>query len=53
MQIINTILNPEAKGWKNHPIVIMWTPLMKKSENNEKKAWILNKLVVYLGIRNG
>ena len=26
MQIIKTILNPDAKGWKNHPIVIMWTP---------------------------
>mgnify|MGYP003968917247 len=29
MQIINTILNPEAKGWKNHPIVIMWTPYVQ------------------------
>ena len=26
MQIINTILKPEQKGWRNHPIVIMWTP---------------------------
>ena len=26
MQIINTILNPQQKGWRNHPIVIMWTP---------------------------
>ena len=29
MQIIKTILNPEAKGWKNHPIVIMWTPYVQ------------------------
>ena len=29
MQIINTILNSEAKGWKNHPIVIMWTPYIQ------------------------
>ena len=26
MQIINAIGNPDAKGWKNHPITIMWTP---------------------------
>ena len=26
MQIIKTILTPEQKGWRNHPIVIMWTP---------------------------
>jgi len=29
MQIIKTILNPEAKGWKNHPIVVMWTPYVQ------------------------
>ena len=29
MQIIKTILNPDAKGWKNHPIVIMWTPYVQ------------------------
>ena len=26
MQIINAIENPDPQGWKNHPIVIMWTP---------------------------
>ena len=26
MQIINAIENPNPQGWKNHPIVIMWTP---------------------------
>ncbi len=25
MQIINAIGNPDAKGWRNHPISIMWT----------------------------
>ena len=29
MQIIKTILNPEQKGWQNHPIVIMWTPYVQ------------------------
>lgn len=23
-QILNALLNPEAKGWKNHPAVLMW-----------------------------
>ena len=29
MQIINAIQNPDAKGWKNHPITIMWTPYVE------------------------
>ena len=29
MQIINTIVNPNQKGWRNHPIVIMWTPYVQ------------------------
>jgi len=29
MQIIKTILNPEQKGWQNHPIVIMWRPYIQ------------------------
>jgi len=29
MQIINAIGNPKQKGWKNHPIVIMWTPYVE------------------------
>ena len=29
MQIIKTILTPEQKGWRNHPIVIMWTPYVQ------------------------
>jgi len=24
LQIVNTLLNPGQKGWKNHPAVIMW-----------------------------
>ena len=26
MQVIRAIENPNPQGWKNHPIVIMWTP---------------------------
>tara|TARA_B100000745_G_scaffold288947_1_gene226741 strand:- start:92 stop:418 length:327 start_codon:yes stop_codon:yes gene_type:complete len=43
MQIINTILNPEAKGWKNHPIVIMWTPYVQALQlytNTMINEWI-------------
>jgi len=29
MQIINAIQNPDAKGWRNHPITIMWTPYVE------------------------
>ena len=29
MQIINAIGNPDAKGWRNHPITIMWTPYVE------------------------
>ena len=28
-QRVKTILNPEQKGWQNHPIVIMWTPYVQ------------------------
>ena len=24
LQIINTLFNPEPKGWRNHPAVLMW-----------------------------
>ena len=61
MQIIKTILNPEAKGWKNHPIVIMWTPYVqalmlytntminewiKRGYNNNMKLYEINSLTM-------
>ena len=43
MQIINAIENPNKQGWKNHPIVIMWTPYvesLKYYTNVMIKEWI-------------
>ena len=43
MQIINAIQNPDAKGWKNHPITIMWTPyieILKDYTNVIIQEWI-------------
>ena len=61
MQIIKTILNPEQKGWQNHPIVIMWTPYVqalqlytntiinewiKRGYNNNMKLYEINSLTM-------
>ena len=43
MQIINAIENPNPQGWKNHPIVIMWTPYvtaLKHYTNVMIREWI-------------
>jgi len=43
MQIINAIENPNPQGWKNHPIVIMWTPYtecLKLYTNTIITEWI-------------
>ena len=43
MQIINAIENPKPQGWKNHPIVIMWTPYvtsLKHYTNVMIREWI-------------
>ena len=43
MQIINAIENPNPQGWKNHPIVIMWTPFvtsLKHYTNVMIREWI-------------
>ena len=43
MQIINAIENPKPQGWKNHPIVIMWTPYtecLKLYTNTIITEWI-------------
>ena len=43
MQIINAIENPKPQGWKNHPIVIMWTPyveVLKDYTNVIIQEWI-------------
>ena len=61
MQIIKTILNPEQKGWQNHPIVIMWTPYVqalqlytntiinewiKRGYNNNMKLYEINSMTM-------
>ena len=61
MQIINTILNPQQKGWRNHPIVIMWTPYVtalmmytntiinewiKRGYNNNMKLYKFSSLIM-------
>ena len=61
MQIIKTILNPDAKGWKNHPIVIMWTPYVqalmvytntiinewiKRGYNNNMELYKINSIIM-------
>ena len=43
MQIINAIENPNPQGWKNHPIVIMWTPYVQALQlytNTMINEWI-------------
>ena len=61
MQIINTILNPQQKGWRNHPIVIMWTPYVtalmvytntiinewiKRGYNNNMKLYEVSSIIM-------
>ena len=43
MQIIKAIENPKPQGWKNHPIVKMWTPYvpaLKQYTNIIITEWI-------------
>lgn len=42
-QIISTIENPNAKGWRNHPAVNMWrgyVPALKAYFNTVVREWI-------------
>jgi hypothetical protein len=53
-QIISTIENPNAKGWRNHPAVNMWrgyVPALKVYYNTIVREWIgrgyKNTLLLY------
>ena len=42
-QIINTLENPDAKGWRNHPAVRMWqgyVPVLKVYFNTMVMEWV-------------